>query len=182
MSQSVQTTTKTKNELINELTMLKELCSVCGSQAYLRNYFNDLKNDVEIEILSKQISFSPAQTIIFQRKLIELRQQLIDRIEAFESKINAQERDEQVTASIVTTREKLNSIFSLINENHSQLDEIEESIQCEETNILKHLFQNKTIAFVNVEQLVGESKREMIDFKLIIVRDEFISNKAIKQR
>jgi len=190
MSQSSQTTVKTKNELIDELKTLKQICSVCGCREYLSNFFNDLKNDVEIEILSKQLGFNPNQPILFHRKLIELRQQIIDRIDSFESKTNAHEKDEHLASSITPIKERINSIvttLNLINENNStmettQLDQIREAIETEESNIFRHLFNNKTIAFVNVEQLVGESKRELIDFKLVVVRDEYISNKALKQR
>jgi hypothetical protein len=48
------------------------------------------------------------------------------------------------------------------------LQKIEELIQEEEFKIEKHLFQNKTILFINVKDHLNKSYRELIDSKLIV--------------
>ena len=56
----------------------------------------------------------------------------------------------------------------LNNANLDLLDKIEDLIHEEEFKIEKKLFQNKTILFVNVKQMLNKTYRGLIDAKLIV--------------
>ena len=64
----------------------------------------------------------------------------------------------------------------------TKLLEIEEMIENEDIKLMKNLFQNKSIAFVNVRNFLEESKIGILDAKLIVLHDESIRPKALKIR
>ena len=64
----------------------------------------------------------------------------------------------------------------------SETTNISVGIQNEQELLLKKLFRNKTIAFIDCKGFLDGSNRNIIDHKLVIINDEFISPKALKQR
>ena len=62
------------------------------------------------------------------------------------------------------------------------IEEAEEAIRTRETNIMQQLLHRKTMAFIDVSYLLRKSYRELTDFKLVILDDFYISNRALDQR
>ena len=158
---------------------LEDLNSICASpHVYLTNYFRSLRSEVDIEMLRKELIHE--FNIEMHKKLKECWLQMITRIELFES----ESIQNSIDLSLLFT-ERLNSIRSQL-ENENQLvnlEKIKETIQTEEYNILKVLFNDRTIAFVNVKHLCEKPNQELlIDNKLVILNDGFIRTKIIKQK
>lgn len=152
------------------IIQLKDLMQMCQHpKFYISTYFSDLKTEVDKEVHQKQMKNKNQEQ---KNKLHELWLQIIDIIESFETEIIKQK------FNIKSNLERLNSIELILNnEAIKNLNEIKEFIKKEERNILKILFQNKTIAFINK---FNEPENELIDFKLIKLNDEFISLEAFK--
>jgi hypothetical protein len=109
-----------------------------------------------------------------KKKLNEIWRDLIVEIDSFESQLN------KSTFDLKENKERINSIEAMLKEDsNDNLNKAKEAIESEEIDLMKILFQNKTIVFFNVIHL---SLSSLIDYKLIILNYEFISFKQFKQR
>ena len=167
-----------KNELQIELAALRLINE--SPKNYLSNYFNDLRSKVKSKMTSK-VKNAKDQEI--QRILNESREKIIEKINSFESQCMNNNLN---SSSNPILTERLNSFELEIRnaESANNLNRIKQLIQNEETNILKQLFQNKTISFVelNQDENASDQNSELIDCKLVILNDEFINNRLVKQR
>lgn len=156
-----------RDQLLIQLIDLIQMCQ--HPKFYISTYFSDLKTEVDKEVHQKQMKNKNQEQT---NKLHELWLQIIDLIESFETEIIKQKFNIKSNLARLISIEKM-----LKNESIKNLNEIKESIKKEERNILKILFQNKTIAFINK---FNEPENDLIDFKLIKLNDEFISLEAFK--
>jgi UDP-N-acetylglucosamine 2-epimerase len=163
---------KTKKEIlldkIEEINQIIEL-----PQLYLANFYSDLRNDVDKEIVFKQYYLKDEDEN--KQKLTVAWQEIISEIDSFERQSIQKKYD------LNKNQERINKLKEILIDNHTEqnLDEIEKGIQNEKMNLLQNLFQNKSILFS-----INETKyyREFIDFKLVIINDEFISYEAYKEK
>ena len=135
---------QTKMEKLDELKQMLELPNL-----YLANYFSELRNKVDQTILEKQLLFSDDKEK--QNKLNEIWRQLIQRIDTFEeqSTINSDENKINVqTEAAIKRIHSIETILSNSDPNIDLLNKIEKEIQIIQVEILRKLFQNKTIALV----------------------------------
>ena len=154
-----------KDCLLNRLEKLKELCEI--PKLYLDNYFLDLRKDVDLEIASKNQSNN--------QDSISLWFQMIERINNFEKEcLNIDFSPQETIQSLI-------SIQLLMENSNSNHEEIHKLILNEENNILKKLFRNKTIVFIKISKRQSKIQK-LIDGKLIVINDEFISLKEIKEK
>ena len=162
-----------KDELLSELDQLHAIFEC--PRLYLASYFSDLKADVDIELVKKQQTYQKNAEII--EKLAKIWKNIISKIESFEKNCICNKLDAE-------TKDSLEAIKAILNDEQTtiSLEKVKEEISNEKYRMLKQLFQNKTITFVNVENILPEYERELIDCKLVLLSDEFISHKKIKQR
>lgn len=143
----------TNLELLNDLDELKRICE--QPRLYLTNYFAQLRTQVDKEIVSKQLNQQDEKK---KSKLNEIWQHMIEAIGCFER--NCIKCD---SFQVMSYAEEITDL------KHKNL---KQTIQMKVNNNLKRLFKNKTIAFVNIND-------ELMNGKLIIVNDQFISLKTI---
>ena len=151
---------------------------------YLANHFSDLRARVDIEVATKQQT-NPEK----KEELTEIWQKMIAKIDFYETKytsIHKKRKTEQTT-----TTKRLEEIKTMLIDHDSNIDleAIKKEIYNEENNILKHLFENQTIALVQSEDQICQQNNsndsdwtddeELISLKLIILNDEFLNHKAI---
>lgn len=185
-----------KNELICELEKLRLIHE--SARLHLANYFSDLRGDVDLEMVKKQhlyqLDTEKKQT------LTDLWMKMIAKIELFEKKCINNRLGKK-------TIERINDLETLLltNDVIDLEEKIKREISNEENRILNELFKNKSIFFVDIKaSLVKQSehlgihdqlrmhrlfslsevnfKLLLTNYKLVIVNDEFINYKAIKQR
>jgi hypothetical protein len=164
-----------KDQLQIELDNLRLIC--LSPLLYLINYFSDLRSQVDIEILRKQL-IKPFD-LKKNKKIKELWIEMIAKIEIFEKKCIKNKFNLQAE------KERLGSIDALLNDENKlkDLNKIKKAIEIEEYRILSELFKNQTIAFVNIKQLNDKQEKELlIDKKLVILNDGFIRLKSINQK
>jgi hypothetical protein len=162
-----------KEELIKDLGELKNNAELPA--LFLTNYFLELRKKVDNEIATKQMNLKEGDDIEEnKKKLNEIWRDLIVEIDSFESQLN------KSTFDLKENKERINSIEAMLKEDSNEnLNKAKEAIESEEIDLMKILFQNKTIVFFNVIHL---SLSSLIDYKLIILNYEFISFKQFKQR
>ena len=150
-----------------ELEDLKQIYEM--PRLYLANFFSDLRNQVDFQIVSKQSNIENIHEL--NRVWLEI----IKKINSFENKCaNKKIGDEPALKKRLETLDnELNNEFKT---------NISVGIQNEQELLLKKLFKNKTIAFIDCKGFLDGSNRNIIDHKLVIIDDEFISPKALKQR
>ncbi len=160
-------------ELIKDLGELKNNAELPA--LFLTNYFLELRKKVDNEIATKQMNLKEGDDIEEnKKKLNEIWRDLIVEIDSFESQLN------KSTFDLKENKERINSIEAMLKEDSNEnLNKAKEAIKSEEIDLMKILFQNKTIVFFNVIHL---SLSSLIDYKLIILNYEFISFKQFKQR
>jgi len=160
-------------ELIKDLGELKNNAELPA--LFLTNYFLELRKKVDNEIATKQMNLKEGDDIEEnKKKLNEIWRDLIVEIDSFESQLN------KSTFDLKENKERINSIEAMLKEDSNEnLNKAKEAIESEEIDLMKILFQNKTIVFFNVIHL---SLSSLIDYKLIILNYEFISFKQFKQR
>ena len=181
-----------REQLMKHLEKLNDACELPG--LYLTNYFVILRNDVDKEIVSKQINLQDKDQKK-HKKLNELWQEIIIRINSLESQcINC-------AMNLSENKQKINSIESQLLNNVESIDlsKLKDIIENEEINLMQNLFQNKTIVFYNIKDLKNsetdgaefketeienliEPERELIDGKLIILNGETFRLKAFENR
>ena len=163
-----------KKQLLKYLNELKDITDL--PSLYLADYFSGLRNEVDKIIVSKQMSLQDEDEK--KNELNHIWQLMIAIINTFEIDcINS-----RVDLSNNITR--INSIEAILSDSieTTKLLEIEEMIENEDIKLMKNLFQNKSIAFVNVRNFLEESKIGILDAKLIVLHDESIRPKALKIR
>ena len=103
---------------------------------------------------------------------------IIQEIESFEKKCIKSKYNMQ------SAMQRLQSIEAVLNNKESDKSymEIKSQLETEEYLLLKELFQNQTIAFVDVNHLNDNKINQLLNNKLVIVNDEFIRPKIIKER
>ncbi len=148
---------KNKDTLLNDLNKIKEIAEL--PSLYLSNYFMELKNDVDREFAPKQLELQNDKEK--KKELNELWQQMIEKIDTFEKSCIKSSYD------LETHRKRINEMEEKLNKQKTiNLNGVKEIIESEEINLLKILFENKTILFLENQ-------------KLIIINDEFISKTTL---
>ena len=162
-----------KEELIKDLEELKNNAELPA--LFLTNYFLEIRKEIDNEIATKQMNLKEGDDMEENKqKLNEIWKDLIAKIDSFESQFN------KSTFDLKENKERINSIEAILKEDsNDNLNKAKEAIESEEIDLMKLLFQNKTIVFFNVIHL---SLSNLIDYKLIVLNDEFISFIQFKQR
>jgi len=175
----------TRDHLLQELEELKDIVEL--PSIYLADYFRDLRNDVDKVITSKRVDLqSDSQKLA---ELSELWKEMIATINSFEQQCINRELD------LSENMTRLNSIEEMITESESaaNIEAIHDLIENEEINLMKQLFQNKTIIFFVIKGILEESETNLVDIleeterkliygKLIIINDMAIRKKALNIR
>ena len=167
-----------KDELLKEIERLKLILEL--PKLYLADYFINLRNTVDKNVVSKLLNLQKDDEHSEKKnKLNEIWQLIIQKIDSFEKKCARNPKIE----NLKEFNERLSTIETvLIKEQNRNLDELQAEIHTIEISILKQLFRNKTIAFVGTTNVCGGENRELIDHKLIILNDQFISNNSIEKK
>ena len=162
-----------KEELIKDFEELKNNAELPA--LFLTNYFLEIRKEIDNEIATKQMNLKEGDDMEENKqKLNEIWKDLIAKIDSFESQFN------KSTFDLKENKERINSIEAILKEDsNDNLNKAKEAIESEEIDLMKLLFQNKTIVFFNVIHL---SLSNLIDYKLIVLNDEFISFIQFKQR
>ena len=160
--------------MLKDLEELKNIAEL--TNLYLADYFNEVRNDMDKEIVSKQIKLHDDDKKV--KQLNELWQKMIAETDQFEKQCIKNKID------LNTNIQRINSIEEMLSNNKEPVDleQIKETIEKEEISLMQTLFQNKTIYFFNVKDFLEESKRELIDGKLVLLNDETIRKKALKRK
>ena len=163
-------------QLLIKTDDLKQIIEI--PSLYLSNYFNELRNEVDLECLKKQKQYEERNQEN-KTKINEIWKEMITKIDSFEKQcINNTIKDHQQVIN------RLESIELMLNNNefNTNLEEIKETIEREETNCLQELFQNKTIVFIQDDEKIVEFKNNLlINGKLVILNDFFIKNTFLKE-
>ena len=162
-----------KEELIKDFEELKNNAELPA--LFLTNYFLEIRKEIDNEIATKQMNLKEGDDMEENKqKLNEIWKDLIAKIDSFESQFN------KSTFDLKENKERINSIEAILKEDsNDNLNKAKEAIESEEIDLMKLIFQNKTIVFFNVIHLYISS---LIDYKLIVLNDEFISFIQFKQR
>ena len=164
------TITSTRNELRSEFEALKQTCEL--PLIYLTKYFNDLRSKIDIDL---------------RKKLNESIQKITDKIDLFETDCLTLLNERIEANEQVKPIDQLNEIEAMLNDSAAKnLEKITECLHILEINVLKQLFQNKTIVYCinsNLNNSVLDTGKvsSRINNKLIIINDEFIRPRAFKQ-
>ena len=163
----------TKEQLSKELDDLKDVIE--APNLFLACYFCELRNKVDKEIVSKQAKLQEDK-----QKLAELNKiwkEIISRIDSFEKQvINCKLKLEK-------NRNIINYMLTALGgEEAVNLEESKEAFDNEYLNLMRTLFQTNTIVFVNTKEFLDESKRTLIDSKLIVLNDVYVSFRTISKR
>ena len=165
-----QMTEVERDRCLKELEDFEQLCE--SPRLYLADFFIDLRNQVDFQIVSKQTKVENLQ------QLNKIWIKIIKKIDSFEKECANNPEEKTIKKRLNDTLE-----YELIKNNFKYNSNcILLNIQNEEENILKKLFKNKTIAFLNCKDFADKSKRELIERKLVVINDEFIRPKALKLR
>ena len=150
----------TKEKLLNDSNNIKDIIDF--PSLYLENYFIELRNDIDKEFALKQLELQNDEEK--KKDLNELWQKIIEKTDSFEKSCIKSSYD------LEKHKTRINKIETILNNQETiNLKKAEEEIKTEEINLLKILFQNKTILFLKNQ-------------KLVILNDEFISNTSFQKR
>ena len=158
-----------RDQLLKELDQVRKVCAM--PKLYLANYFADLRDQIDIQIVPKHLKETNQQK---KAELSDLWQNMIDKIDQYEkSLLNIKNQ-----TVFISTIQKLESLEEKLEKceqlkTDQELNEIEQEILYEELIVLKHLFQNKTIALTEFSQ--------KNDLKLILINDEFLDLREFNQ-
>ncbi len=148
-----------KEKLMSDVEKLKEIALL--PNLYLANYFMDLRNDVDKELLPQQLNLENNQEK--KQEMNELWKQIIEKIDSFEK------QSKRKKINLEEYQKRISEIEKVLNENSDfNLDEVETVIENEELKLLENLFQNKTIVWTNG--------------KLVLLNSDFISRKSLVKR
>lgn len=141
----------TRSELRIDLERLQKICEM--PRLFLADYFIELRNQVDKEIVSKQVQ-SQHEAIEFLKQTWT---ELIEKIETFERKCYSNQKVKDKT--LETLLDRLSLIEMLLNdESVHDWSEFQVAIQTED-NLLKHLFKNKTIRLLNLKSYQSVSEK-----------------------
>ena len=150
----------TKEKLLNDSNNIKDIIDF--PSLYLENYFIELRNDIDKEFALKQLELQNDEEK--KKELNELWQKMIEKTDSFEKSCIKSSYD------LEKHKTRINKIETILNNQETiNLKKAEEEIKTEEINLLKILFQNKTILFLKNQ-------------KLVILNDEFISKTSFQKR
>jgi len=148
-----------KEKLMSDVEKLKEIALL--PNLYLANYFMDLRNDVDKELLPQQLNLENNQEK--KQEINELWKQIIEKIDSFEK------QSKRKKINLEEYQKRISEIEKVLNESSDfNLDEVETVIENEELKLLENLFQNKTIVWTNG--------------KLVLLNSDFISRKSLVKR
>ena len=149
----------TKEKLLNDSNNIKDIIDF--PSLYLENYFIELRNDIDKEFALKQLELQNDEEK--KKDLNELWQKMIEKTDLFEKSCIKSSYD------LEKHKTRINKIETILNNQETiNLKKAEEEIKTEEINLLKILFQNKTILFLKNQ-------------KLVILNDEFISKTSFQK-
>ena len=150
----------TIEKLLNDSNNIKDIIDF--PSLYLENYFIELRNDIDKEFALKQLELQNDEEK--KKDLNELWQKIIEKTDSFEKSCIKSSYD------LEKHKTRINKIDTILNNQETiNLKKAEEEIKTEEINLLKILFQNKTILFLKNQ-------------KLVILNDEFISKTSFQKR
>ena len=130
-----------KEELLKQIKDLKQINEL--PELFIANYFSDLRNKADKEILSKQLNLKAED-----EKFKELNEKWKELI----SKIDSNEHH-YINNKFETNIETIKTIETMLNNQQNiNMQEIKDAIDNEEYHLLKKLFQNKTIIFFDYER------------------------------
>jgi hypothetical protein len=162
----------TKDKILNDLDKLKGIIEL--PDLYLADYFDALRNRVDKECATKQLKLQNDKEK--KNELDELWQKMITKIDLFERKCIRKIYDLDENKTRITEIEK-----KLNNEKLIDLKKVQDEIEKEESNLFQKLFQNKSILF-RKHSNEDKTEKKIIDGQLIVLDDEFISQKSIDER
>ena len=135
----------TKESLLKKLNDMKRVA--CDPDNYIYEFFSELRTQVDLETETKQIEAQGNEEII--ANLHQINEQIISKINEFEKNYK------NTRCDLEANKLKINEIEKRLNNNETiEFKDIEEEIEIEEYNLLKNLFQNKTIAFMKPSQQI----------------------------
>lgn len=130
-----------KEEFLKQIQDLKQINEL--PELFIANYFSDLRNKADKEILSKQLNLKAED-----EKFKELNEKWKELI----SKIDSNEHH-YINNKFETNIETIKTIETMLNNQQNiNMQEIKDAIDNEEYHLLKKLFQNKTIIFFDYER------------------------------
>ncbi len=142
-------------------------------ELFFRKYFNSLRSQINKELTQKLTSQQLAEK---KKDLNKVWNQLNEKIDYFEGYyLNTILTDKFINELTA----KLNSIETLLKSHDYCL--IDSLILNEKEKIERNLFQNKTIVFLVVKDYLNGSYRDLIDGKLLILNDVFISPRDFEE-
>ncbi len=166
----------TKEELLYDLDKLNRITEF--PNLYLADYFNDVRNKIDKECATKQEELKNVTEK--KKELDELWQKMITKIDTFEKNCIRKIYDLDAIKIRIKEIEKI-----LNNDKLIHFENVQDLIEKEEINLLQKLFQNKSILFrkhSNDDKDEVQSENKIIDGQLIVLVDEFISQKSIDER
>ena len=151
---------KNKQKVFKKLEDLKFIVET--PKLYLANYFQELRNNVDKEMFSKQMIHKDDNQM--KNEISETWKKLISRIDSFEKEcINTDKL--QLNSNRI---DEIRIMLDNINE-ETNLGIIEDKIQEEELNLFRKIFQNKTIIYHDFFEQQNRHKR------LVIIDDEYVN-------
>lgn len=171
MSELIETT-----RLRADLDELRYICEL--PRFYLAQFFAHLKENVDIEMTSKQFVYQQNKEKKESVKQIWL--QMIEQIGSFEKKCIKKKYN------MTTHQERLNELLAMLDKNEeasvNNLERIKEAIEKEEYQMLRELFLNQTMTLSDVTHHNDKPDvKQLLDRKLVVLANDFIRPKTIKQ-
>jgi len=161
-----------QDQLLKDLNDLKKIVEF--PQHYLTNYFAELKNEVTREINKKKTKLENDHEET-EKKLDEIRQKISGKLNLLEKQfINNKITDDEKNQILTRLNSIIGSVLSCDFANRI-LNQIKHEIETIEGSILKKLFQNKTIIFEDVTNICETEYRQLLDKKLLILNDTFLT-------
>ena len=160
---------KTRKQLLKDLEELKDIIEF--SRLYLANYFSELRNEVDKEFISILMHHHGDEQI--KTNLNQSWKKMIEHINSFE------EQCINTTVDLTENEERINSIETTLNES---TESIQEMIDIEEYSLMKLLFQNKTIVYLDAKHILKKYKSNTNAGKLILLDGETIRKKKLQKR
>ena len=155
-----------KKQMFEKLVELKSIIEI--PKLYLANYFKELRNKVDKDMFPKQMLHN--NDIEMKNELNQIWVEIISKVDSFEKECKNIDELQSNSNRIDQIRIMLDNQNEL-----TSLEIIEDKIQEEEFNLLKKLFQNKTIIFENISAEVPHNK-------LLLVKDEYVNWIPIDKR
>jgi hypothetical protein len=167
--------TLTPNELKNDLDFLKSVCH--DPNLFLSNHFTNLRNDVNKMM---QIKGNNEKDLNEKETIKKSWTQMIEKINSFEKACSQTVLSKNI---LDETEKQINKVEAALRNNPSDLSRINEILQSEELKILKILFLNKTMFFLNNMfefEFDSSDKRLIVEINFVVINDELIKRKFIQ--